>query len=170
MKMTLSQTSILNCQTEAIVNAANAQLLRGGGLSGIIHKAAGDQLFEYLKKWKSENGVLALQDGEAIISPSFNLGQGFIVHAVGAVWREGSQVEKDLLKTCYINSLKLADIHKIKSIAFPNISTGIYGFPKEVAAQIAIAAVRSYDSKTLEEVVFACFDLENYQIYASILN
>lgn len=170
MKLSIEKISILQCQVDAIVNPANPQLLRGGGLSGIIHKAAGDELFEYLKKWKRDYKIPALQHGEAIISPSFNLPHKHIIHAVGAVWRDGSQEEKDLLKTCYINCLRLADFHGLSSIAFPNISTGIYGFLKEIAAPIAIDAVSSYDSKTLDEVVFACYDLENFQIYTSILH
>lgn len=170
MKLKIESESILDCKVDVIVNPANPQLLRGGGLSGIIHEAAGDELFEYLKKWKRDYKIPALQHGEAIISPSFNLPHKHIIHAVGAVWRDESQEEKDLLKTCYINCLKLADSHNLKSIAFPNISTGIYGFPKEVAAPIAIGAVKSYDSMSLDEIVFACYDLENFQLYTSILD
>jgi len=169
MDCVLIQDSILNCQVDAIVNPANPQLLRGGGLSGIIHEAAGDQLFEHLKLWKRENKIPALQHGEAIISPSFNLPHKHIIHAVGAVWRDGTEEEKELLETCYLNCLRLADKHQLLSIAFPNISTGIYGFPKDVAAPVAISVVRSYESVSLQEVVFACYDEENHQLYKSLL-
>ncbi len=170
MEITLLHDSILNCSVNAIVNPANPQLLRGGGLSGIIHEAAGDQLFEHLKKWKRDNGIPALQHGQAIISPSFSLPHKHIIHAVGAVWREGSDKEKQTLTECYLACLTLADRNNISSIAFPNISTGIYGFPKEVAAPIAVNAAKSYKGNSIKKIVFACYDQMNYNLYKEILS
>lgn len=170
LKIKIINNSILESQVDAIVNPANPQLLRGGGLSGIIHEAAGDELFEHLKKWKRDNRVPALQHGQAIISPSFNLPHKHIIHAVGAVWREGSDEEKQTLKECYLSCLNLSDENNISSIAFPNISTGIYGFPKEVAAPIAINAAKSYKGNSIKQIVFACYDQVNYNLYREILS
>ena len=170
MRLNIIQESILKVKTDAIVNPANPQLLRGGGLSGIIHEAAGDELFEHLKKWKRDNGIPALQHGQAIISPSFSLPHEHIIHAVGAVWREGSDEEKQTLTDCYLACLNLADKNNISSIAFPNISTGIYGFPKEVAAPIAINAAKSYKGYSIKLIVFACYDQVNYNLYKEILS
>lgn len=169
MRLNIIQDSILKVKTDAIVNPANPQLLRGGGLSGIIHEAAGNELFEHLKKWKRDNRIPALQHGQAIISPSFNLPHKYIIHAVGAVWREGSNEEKQTLTDCYLTCLNLADEYNISSIAFPNISTGIYGFPKEVAAPIAINAAKSYKGNSIKQIVFACYDQINNEIYNRLL-
>ena len=165
MVIEVSKQDILSCNVDVIVNPANPQLLKGGGLSGIIHDAAGDELFQYLKNWKRENRIPALMQGQAIVSPSFMLRQNYIIHAIGSVWREGSHEEKKILAKCYLSCLSLADDLALNSIAFPNMSTGIYGFPKDIAAEIAIDTVNSYKPENLTKVVFACYDSENYDLY-----
>jgi O-acetyl-ADP-ribose deacetylase (regulator of RNase III) len=170
MKIKLVKGSILECTVEAIVNLANPQLLRGGGLSGIIHKAAGEELFQWLKEWKRKNKRPKINFGEAILSPSFNLPHKHIIHAVGAVWKDGNNNEEDTLKECYINCLCLAIENNIRSIAFPNISTGIYGFPKDKAAEIAISAVSSCNQKeAIDKIEFICYDNENFDFYRQLL-
>ena len=165
MTIDLVQGSILDASVEVIVNPANPQLLRGGGLSGVIHEAAGEELYKYLKKWKRENRIPALPHGQCMISPSFNLPFKYIIHAIGAVWKDGNSNEKETLSNCYKACLELADQHELKSIAFPNISTGIYGFPKDIAAEIAIEVVLEYESNSLQRAIFYCFDRESYYLY-----
>ena len=150
---------------DAIVNAANTTLLGGGGVDGAIHRAAGPRLLEACRPL---NGC---PTGEAKITGGFNLPAGYVIHTVGPVWRGGSQGEPALLRNCYWNSLDLAVTHQLKSIAFPNISTGVYGFPKEEAARIAIQTVQDYlnTPRTLEEVTFVVFDGENHMIYTKLL-
>jgi len=160
-KIKLVRGDITRLEVDAIVNAANPSLTGGGGVDGAIHRAAGYELYEYCKKCGGAN------PGEAKISPGFNLPAKYIIHAVGPVWKGGNENEDEVLKNAYLNSLKLAVEHGIKTIAFPNISTGIYGFPKERAADIAIATVKSFleNHPGIEEVIFVTFDSENYWIY-----
>ena len=170
MKIRVTQDSILDCKTDVIVNPANPQLLRGGGLSGVIHKAAGDELFQWLKQYKLENQVLALSHGDAMMSPSFNLKCRAIIHAVGPVWKGGEQGEEKLLKQTYLKCLRLAEDNHFDSIAFPNISTGIYTFPKSLAASYVIEMINNFSVKSIEVVTFACYDQENYDLYRDLLN
>ncbi len=150
---------------DAIVNAANETLLGGGGVDGAIHRAAGPQLLEECRT------IGGCPTGEARITKGYNLKARYVIHTVGPVWRGGQHGETQLLRSAYLSSLKLAQQYGLKSIAFPNISTGVYHFPKQSAAQIAIRAVREFTAQNLlpERIVFVCFDEENYSIYNRLL-
>lgn len=155
---------ITKLNVDAIVNAANKSLLGGGGVDGAIHRAAGPKLLEF-------NRTLGgCETGKAKISPGFNLPAKFIIHTVGPVWNGGKYDEDKLLANCYQNSLKLAIQNKIKTIAFPAISTGVYGFPLERATRIAIKEVQNFLEKNqlIEKVIFVCFDDKTYQTYQKI--
>ena len=147
------------------MNAANKTLLGGGGVDGAIHRAAGPGLLEACRDL---NGC---QTGEAKITGGFNLPARYVIHTVGPVWSGGSRNEPQLLRQCYLKSLEVSSTHQLKTIAFPNISTGVYGFPKQQAAEIAIEAVQSFleDPGTLEEVLFVVFDEENHLLYNKFL-
>lgn len=164
-KISLVRGDITLQQVDAIVNAANTSLLGGGGVDGAIHRAAGPALLEACRKL---NGC---PTGEAKITGGFNLPAGHVIHTVGPVWKGGGSGEDRALKNCYLNSLRLAEEHGLTSIAFPNISTGVYGFPRQRAAEIAIATVRDFLAKPgpLEDVRFVVFDSENEKIYQLLL-
>lgn len=151
---------------DAIVNAANRSLLGGGGVDGAIHRAAGQQLLE---ECKTLNGC---ETGNAKITKGYNLPSKHVIHTVGPVWKGGNKGEPALLASCYFNSLALAGQHNCKTVAFPNISTGVYGYPKEPAAAIAIQEVKKFLNNNLlpEKVIFCCFDDENYNIYQKTLS
>jgi O-acetyl-ADP-ribose deacetylase len=155
------QGDITKLNVDAIVNAANTSLLGGGGVDGAIHRAAGPKLLEFNR---SLNGC---KTGEAKVSPGFNLYAKLIIHTVGPVWHGGTKNEDALLANCYKNSLRLASENNIKSIAFPAISTGIFGFPPERAADIAINEVRNFSDaiEIIDKVIFICFDATTYKIY-----
>lgn len=157
---------ITTLQVHAIVNAANNSLLGGGGVDGAIHRMAGPEL---LDECKTLNGC---ETGKAKITKGYKLPAKFVIHTVGPVWQGGTNNESKLLASCYANSLNLAKEKKIESIAFPNISTGIYGFPKEKAAKIAIQEVRAFlqKEKSIKNVIFSVFDEENYSIYNELLS
>ncbi|MFP4555965.1 MAG: O-acetyl-ADP-ribose deacetylase [Bacteroidales bacterium] len=152
-------------QVDAIVNAANTSLLGGGGVDGAIHDAAGPELYEECK------ALGGCPVGEARITKGYNLPAKFIIHTVGPVWREGEHDEPELLKSAYENCLVLAKDNGIKTIAFPNISTGIYRFPKSRAARIAIETVKTFlkNNSIPQEIIFVCFDEENYALYNQFL-
>lgn len=160
------QQDITNMQLDAIVNAANKSLLGGGGVDGAIHRAAGKELLAACEKL---NGC---ETGEAKITPGFQLKAKYVIHTVGPVWKGGKNGEEKLLENAYKNSLKLADKYDIQSIAFPNISTGVYRFPKEKAAKIAIKSVKEYlteEKHTITQLFFVCYDRENYEIYTNLI-
>jgi len=161
----LIKGDITQLKADAIVNAANNSLLGGGGVDGAIHRAAGPGLLNECLKL---NGCLT---GEAKITNGYNLPAKFIIHTVGPVWNGGNKNEEELLANCYRNSLRIAENTKLKTIAFPNISTGVYNFPKNLAAGIAITNSREFlkRSQQIEKVIFVCFDEENYNIYEKIL-
>ena len=151
---------------DAIVNAANSSLLGGGGVDGAIHRAAGIELF---KECSTLGGC---PTGEAKITKGYLLPAKHVIHTVGPVWNPARPGEMDrLLAACYQNSLKLAVEHGIRTIAFPNISTGVYNFPKERAAAIAIKTVESFlnSEPAIETGTFVCFDAENYNLYGRLL-
>ena len=156
----LHKGDITKLRVEAIVNAANETLLGGDGVDGAIHWAAGQDL---LNECKTLGGC---KTGQAKITAGYNLPAKYVIHTVGPIWTGGNRKEPVLLGECYLNSLKLADEKGIKEIAFPNISTGAYGYPKEPAAKIAIDAVTKYlKVSKIEKVIFVLFDDENYEIY-----
>jgi O-acetyl-ADP-ribose deacetylase (regulator of RNase III) len=159
------QADITQLDVDAIVNAAKNSLLGGGGVDGAIQSAAGPQL---LAECITLGGC---PTGEAKITKGYSLKARFIIHTVGPVWRGGHNNERTLLANCYRNCLALAVENNCTSIAFPNISTGIYGFPKEIAAEIAIHEVRSFvfTNKSISRVLYCCFDSENFAIYKHLL-
>jgi O-acetyl-ADP-ribose deacetylase (regulator of RNase III) len=160
------KADITTLQVEAIVNAANTSLLGGGGVDGAIHRAAGPDLLE---ECKTLNGC---KTGEAKITGGYNLPAKFVIHAVGPVWNGGDNNERELLQNAYDNSLKVAAENNVRSIAFPNISTGVYRFPKHEAAAIAVGAVKEFISihpEVLDEVLFVCFDDENFELYQKLI-
>ena len=156
---------ITTLDVDAIVNAANRSLLGGGGVDGAIHKAAGPGL---LAACRALHGC---ETGEAKITPGFNLPARFVIHTVGPVWHGGQNGEAELLANCYLNSLKLTEENGLKSIAFPLISTGVYGYPIEEAARIAVETVRSIDPdlKSVGEVIFCCFSRRALDVYQALL-
>lgn len=164
-KIELYKGDITKLKVDAIVNAANNSLLGGGGVDGAIHRAAGPELLEYNRK------LGGCATGKAKISPGFKLPAKYIIHTVGPIWQGGTANEDQLLAGCYHNSLKLAVENKIKTIAFPAISTGIYGFPLERATRIAVKTVQSFleNDDVIEKVIFVCFDEKAYRVYESIL-
>ncbi len=165
-RVEIQQGDITKQKVDAIVNAANTSLLGGGGVDGAIHRASGPELLEYNKK------LGGCPTGEAKISPGFNLPAKYIIHTVGPVWNGGKNNEDELLANCYSNSLMLAAENNLKSIAFPAISTGVYRFPQKRAAMIAVEEVGKFlnQNKSIEKVIFVCFDAENFDIYSSLLN
>lgn len=164
-KIELIKGDITKLKVDAIVNAANRSLLGGGGVDGAIHNAAGPGL---LAECRTLGGC---NTGEAKITSGYNLLAKFVIHTVGPVWHGGESSEKEMLASCYRNCLKIAETDKLKTIAFPNISTGVYGFPKEPAARIAVDTVKQFEhaSTNIRKVMFVCFDDENYRIYQKIL-
>lgn len=158
------QDDITELHIDAIVNAANKSLLGGGGVDGAIHRAAGPRLLEECRKL---NGC---ETGEAKITQAYKLPCRFVIHTVGPVWYGGEIGEKEQLANAYRNSLELAKKHKLKTIAFPNISTGVYHFPKELAAQIALRTVSEFlvSNSIPETVIFCVFDEENFEIYRKL--
>ena len=167
MKIEVIQGDITKVEVDVIVNAANSSLLGGGGVDGAIHRAGGPKILEDCQKIRNRQGKC--KTGEAVITTAGNLPAKKVIHTVGPVYNGGQrlEMEKELLGKCYKNSLELAKENNFKSIAFPNISTGIYKFPKELAAQIAIKTVK--ENAVLNKVMFVCFDEENYKIYKNYL-
>lgn len=160
----VEQSDITKFTGDAIVNAANNSLLGGGGVDGAIHRKAGLELY---KECKSLGGCAT---GDAKLTGGHGLPARYVIHTVGPVWQGGDHGEAELLASCYRRCLQIAVEQEFASIAFPNISTGIYGFPKPLAAEIALSTVRLalLDSPSLE-VYFSCFDDENYRLYLDLL-
>ncbi len=156
------QDDITTLKIDAIVNAANNSLCGGGGVDGAIHKAAGPKLLEFNK------ALGGCETGAAKLSPGFNLPAKWIINTVGPVWQGGNAGEPELLAQCYQNSFELALEHQIKTIAFPAISTGIYGYPKQSAAIIAVNQLKNYEDK-FEEVIACCFSEVEVEIYERLL-
>lgn len=159
----LLQADITSLAVDAIVNAANNSLLGGGGVDGAIHRAAGPEL---LKACRRLNGC---ETGQARITPGFGLPAKWVIHTVGPVWRGGDDGEAELLAACYRNSMKLALKNGIRTIAFPAISTGVYGYPKMAAARIALTEMVHYQQH-FETIIACCHGTEAYNLYKGLLN
>ena len=157
---------ITKLAVDAIVNAANRSLLGGGGVDGTIHRAAGPGLLEECRN------IGGCPTGEARITKGYDLPAKFVIHTVGPVYHGGSHGEAQKLAYCYRNSLELAAQNTCKTIAFPNISTGVYGYPKAEASQIAVTEVERYlsENSSIEKVIFCCFDHDNYELYKHLIN
>lgn len=156
---------ITKISIDAIVNAANTSLLGGSGVDGAIHKSGGKEILEDCQKIRNKQGGCKI--GSAVITRAGMLPAKKVIHAVGPVWNGGYNNELELLSLAYFNSLKIAEDHKLHSISFPNISTGIFKFPKEIAAKIAIKTVETFleYSEHVQKVIFVCYDIQNYIIY-----
>ena len=161
----LFQGDITKLKVDAIVNAANSSLMGGGGVDGAIHRAGGPAILEECRQIIAWQG--RCEAGEAVITTGGNLIARFVIHTVGPVWHGGQNGEPQLLKNAYLNSLNLAVENEVETIAFPNISTGVYGFPKKEAAEIAIHSVRKFlsENEQIKQLLFDCFDEENYELY-----
>lgn len=164
MKIEIIKGDITTIEAEAIVNAANSSLLGGGGVDGAIHRKGGGAILDECIAIRNRQG--GCETGKAVITTAGNLPAKYVIHTVGPVWNGGNKNERQLLHACYINSLQLAFEHSVKIIAFPGISTGIYRFPKDEAAKIAIDAVINFENKDFfEKIIFVCFDEESYELY-----
>jgi O-acetyl-ADP-ribose deacetylase (regulator of RNase III) len=160
---------ITTLEVDAIVNAANSELSGGGGVDGAIHHAAGSKLLDECRTIRERQG--GCPPGEAVITSGADLKVKFIIHAVGPIWNGGKEDEDQLLASAYRNSLQLAVSNSVESIAFPNISTGIYGFPKKAAAEIVIREVEKFlrNDTTIQRLIFCCFDKENFALYSQLM-
>ncbi|MDN5202987.1 O-acetyl-ADP-ribose deacetylase [Fulvivirgaceae bacterium BMA10] len=169
MPIQLIQGDITKIEVDAIVNAANSSLLGGGGVDGAIHRNGGPVILEECRKIRAKQG--GCPTGEAVITTAGKLPAKYVIHTVGPVWTGGGNNEAVLLKNAYWNSLSLGREYNVHSMAFPNISTGIYGFPKAEAAEIAIDTTKAFLKDVNEmEIIFVCFDVENFDLYDQLIN
>lgn len=172
METTVVKGDITEQDVDVIVNAANPGLLGGGGVDGAIHQAAGPDLLKECQEVINRIGTCPA--GEAVITSAGDLQASYIIHAVGPIWKDGEHQEANKLASCYWKALDLAAGKDLTSIAFPNISTGVYGFPKKLAAEVALYTVRKwaeeeYDT-SIKEIRFVCFDEENLKLYNKLIN
>jgi O-acetyl-ADP-ribose deacetylase (regulator of RNase III) len=170
----LIQGDITKLAVDVIVNAANSSLLGGGGVDGAIHRAAGPQLLAECRQIAAARRNIPggpCPAGDAVITAAYRLPCKRVIHTVGPVWHGGGQGEKPLLASCYRKSLLLTAEEGLESIAFPNISTGVYGYPKDKAAATAVEAVRNTlpETPALKRIIFVCFGDENYRLYKALL-
>ena len=169
-RISLQRGDITRLQVDAVVNAANSSLLGGGGVDGAIHRAGGPAILAECQQIRNRQG--GCRTGEAVITTAGKLPARYVIHTVGPVWQGGHQQEAALLASCYQRSLELAVTHQLTSIAFPNISTGVYGYPKAAAAEIAVKTVQNFlkTNNTLQQVIFVVFDEENHRLYEKLLH
>jgi len=169
MGLRIIRGDITKMEVDAIVNAANSSLMGGGGVDGAIHRAGGPEILNHCRKIVARQG--GCETGEAVITPAGRLSAKYVIHTVGPVWNGGKKGEAEKLAQCYRNSLKLAEEHDCHSVAFPNISTGIYRYPKTEAAQIAVSSILTFlkTAEKVREVICVCFDDENYELLQSEL-
>ena len=167
MKIRLLKGDITKVEADAIVNAANSSLLGGGGVDCAIHRAGGQEILKECIQIRQKQGGCNV--GEAVITNAGKLPAKKVIHTVGPRWHDNNSDAEEKLRNSYLNSLQLAEDNDLRSIAFPNISTGIYHFPKKKAAKIAINAVKGFKSEVVKEIVFVCFDDENFNLYSEML-
>jgi O-acetyl-ADP-ribose deacetylase (regulator of RNase III) len=170
----LVRDDITRLNVDVIVNAANSSLLGGGGVDGAIHRAAGSALFEECLRLAEERRYVPngpCPAGDAVITGAGNLPCKKVIHTVGPIWQGGGKGEAELLASCYRKSLLLARDNGLKTIAFPNISTGVYGYPKDKAAAVAVETVKKTLAEVpeIEKVIFVCFDEENFKLYEGLI-
>jgi O-acetyl-ADP-ribose deacetylase (regulator of RNase III) len=165
MRLELHFGDITEYKADCIVNAARNSLLGGGGVDGAIHKVAGSELKEFCKT------LGGCKVGEAKLSPAFNLPSKFIIHTVGPRFLFQSEEEIQDLKNCYLNSLKIANQEKYETLVFSNISTGVYGFPKDLASKYSFEVITNFlmENEYPKKVVLCCYDIENLQLYSNII-
>lgn len=163
-KIRVVRGDITRIPVDAIVNAANSSLMGGGGVDGAIHRAGGPIILEECKKIIAAIG--SCKTGEAVITSAGNLPARHVIHTVGPVWRGGNSDEQEKLGNCYFNALQLAFVHRCQTVSFPNISTGVYGFPKKEAAVIAVGTVLKFlrAESAIQDVCFVCFDQDNFEL------
>jgi O-acetyl-ADP-ribose deacetylase (regulator of RNase III) len=166
-KIEMIQGDITKMEVDAIVNAANSSLLGGGGVDGAIHSAGGPAILDGCIKIREKQG--GCKTGEAVITGAGNLPAKYVIHTVGPIWNGEQKGESEKLANCYSNSLQLAVENNCKTVAFPNISTGVYGYPKEQAAKIAYQTVAGFlaGDEQIEKVIFVCFDEDNYRLLSA---
>lgn len=169
-RVVLFHGDITKVKVDVIVNAANSTLLGGGGVDGAIHRAGGPAILEACEVIRNRQG--SCPPGEAVITTAGNLPADHVIHTVGPIWQGGERDEPAILANCYRNSLNLAVEHQAQTVAFPNISTGVYAYPKDKAAVVATQAVKAFLAKdtTLTHVIFVVYDQENYALYQDLLH
>lgn len=169
MDLSVLKADITGVSVDIIVNAANPSLSGGGGVDGAIHRKGGPGILEECQQIRNRQGPC--KTGSAVITTAGNLPAKYVIHTVGPVWNGGNADERQKLADCYQACLELCVKHDCRSIAFPCISTGVYGFPKKQAAQIALATVKGFDhGNAIDQVIFVCFDDESFQIYQSLMH
>jgi O-acetyl-ADP-ribose deacetylase (regulator of RNase III) len=169
MQIKIQSGDITELKVDAIVNAANSSLLGGGGVDGAIHLKAGSKLLDDCMAIRAKQG--GCKTGKAVITGAGNLEAHYVIHTVGPVWNNGEGNVRELLASCYNSVLDLCVANNIKTVAFPNISTGIFKFPKQEACEIALKTVKNYgDNDKIETIIFLCYDIENFSLYGAMLN
>jgi O-acetyl-ADP-ribose deacetylase (regulator of RNase III) len=164
------QGDITDMATDAIVNAANSTLMGGGGVDGAIHRKGGPKILEECKRIRAEQWLEGLPTGKAVITSGGNLKAKHVIHTVGPIWRGGNEGEAELLKEAYTNSLRLAVLNKLKTIAFPSISTGAYGYPVQKASRVAVRAIKAFleAEDNLDEVFIVLFSEHDLKVYVEV--